>query len=143
MPTDSIVVPVIDLVNFPAELEKLASAATGLGCFRIVNHGMPATLPAEMKAVARSLFEMPLEAKLLNVNDKIFNGSYLPLKKLQRLIESFGIYDAASPADVHSFCSVMKVSQRQRCALFSFYFILNFNNRMIHALIKQYASITA
>lgn len=114
MSTDSFVLPVIDMANFPAELEKLATVATGLGCFRLINHGMPATVLAEIKAVARSLLDMPIEAKLRNVDDRIHNGGYLPPGKLGRLFETFGIYDAASPADVHSFCSIMQVSPRQR-----------------------------
>ncbi|KAK8957988.1 Gibberellin 2-beta-dioxygenase 8 [Platanthera zijinensis] len=107
-------VAVIDLENFPAELEKLAAAAARQGCFRIVKHGMRPSLEAEMKAVTRSLFEIPAEVKLLNINERIDNGSYVPPTKMGRFFESFSIYDAASLADVHAFCSILQVSEYQR-----------------------------
>ncbi|KAH0464879.1 hypothetical protein IEQ34_004982 [Dendrobium chrysotoxum] len=113
MVTEAIVVPVIDLTNFPAELEKLAVAATDLGCFRIVNHGIPPTLMAEMKAIVASLFDIPAEAKLRNFVDLIHEGGYVSPARLSRLFESFGIYDATSPADVHSFCSALDASPKQ------------------------------
>ncbi|KAK8957989.1 Naringenin,2-oxoglutarate 3-dioxygenase [Platanthera zijinensis] len=117
-------VAVIDLENFPADLEKLAAAAAGQGCFRIVKHGMRPSLEAEMKAVTRSLFEIPAEVKLLNINERIDNGSYVPPTKMGRFFESFSIYDAASLADVHAFCSILQVSEYQRCGVLCFTFLL-------------------
>ncbi|KAK8949108.1 Gibberellin 3-beta-dioxygenase 4 [Platanthera zijinensis] len=109
-----LVLPVIDLANFPKELEKLAAAATGLGCFRIVNHGMPPMLTEEMKVVTRSLFNLPAEARLRNVNDNIHSGGYISLSEL-RFLESFSIYDASSMTDIRSFCSLLDTTTQQRC----------------------------
>lgn len=106
--------PVIDLENFPVELEKLAAAVAEQGCFRIVKHGMRPSLTAEMKVVTRSLFEIPTEVKLLNINEQIDNGSYVAPMKMGRFFESFSIYNAARFADVHTFCSILQVSKYHR-----------------------------
>lgn len=115
MAVDSIVLPVIDLANFPMELDKLATASTTLGCFRVINHGMPQALAAEMKAVVRSLFELsPDEAKLRSSNDRIYSGGYMFSGEYSKFYESLGIYDAASTLDVHSFCSNLDATIKQR-----------------------------
>ncbi|KAK8948949.1 Gibberellin 3-beta-dioxygenase 4 [Platanthera zijinensis] len=114
METDhKLVLPVIDLANFPKELEKLAAAATGLGCFRIVNHGMSPMLTEEMKIVTRSLFKLPAEARRRSVNDKIHGGGYISLSEL-RFLEAFSIYDASSMTDIHTFCSLLNTTTQQR-----------------------------
>ncbi|KAI0520650.1 hypothetical protein KFK09_008128 [Dendrobium nobile] len=66
-----------------------------------------------MKAIVASLFDIPAEAKLRNFVDIIHEGGYVPPTRLSRLFESFGIYDATSPADVHSFCSALDASPKQ------------------------------
>ncbi|KAK8956710.1 Gibberellin 2-beta-dioxygenase 8 [Platanthera zijinensis] len=115
MAVDSIVLPVIDLANFPTELDKLAAASTTLGCFRVVNHGLPPALAAEMKAVARSLFESSDEAKFRSGNvDRIYAGGYMFRGEFSKLHESLGIYDAASAVDVQSFCSNLDATIKQR-----------------------------
>ncbi|PKU66026.1 2-oxoglutarate-dependent dioxygenase DAO [Dendrobium catenatum] len=116
MATEAIVVPVIDLANFPAELEKLAAASSGLGCFRVINHGIPLPLLAKMKETTRSLFDIPDDAKLRNVTGNFVDGGYVPPNYVPNVpfYESFGIYNAASPADVHSFCSLLDASPLQR-----------------------------
>ncbi|KAK8956713.1 Gibberellin 2-beta-dioxygenase 4 [Platanthera zijinensis] len=113
MATDhKMVVPVIDLANFPMELEKLAAAATGLGCFRVINHGIPPMLMEEMKAVTRSLFQLPAEAKLRSVNDNIHAASYISPSQVG-FFEAFSIYDASSMTDIRSFCSVLDTTTQQ------------------------------
>ncbi|KAK8963213.1 Naringenin,2-oxoglutarate 3-dioxygenase [Platanthera guangdongensis] len=113
MATDhKMVVPVINLANFPMELEKLAAAATGLGCFRVINHGMPPVLMDEMKAVTRSLFQLPAEAKLRSVNNNIHAGSYISPSQLG-FFEAFSIHDASSMTDIRSFCSVLDTTTQQ------------------------------
>ncbi|KAK8949494.1 Gibberellin 3-beta-dioxygenase 4 [Platanthera zijinensis] len=117
METDhQLVLPVIDLANFPKELEKLAAAATGLGSFRIVNHGMSPMLTEEMKIVTRSLFKLPAEARRRSVNDNIHGGGYISLSEL-RFLEAFSIYDASSMTDIHTFCSLLDTTTQQRCDL--------------------------
>lgn len=119
MAKDALVVPMIDLANFPAELEKLAAAITNLGFFQVTNHGMPAALMAEMKETAQSLFELPADVKKRNVISNLIDGNYRPrnFEPKAKYFESFSVYDAASLADVHSFCSVLELSPQQRCAL--------------------------
>ncbi|KAL0923763.1 hypothetical protein M5K25_007835 [Dendrobium thyrsiflorum] len=116
MAKEGIVVPVIDLANFPAELEKLAAASTEVGCFQVINHGIPVALLAEMKETARSLFELPEEVKRRNVNPNVIDGRYRPrnFEPNGKYHESFSIYDAALPSDVLSFCSALDVSPQQR-----------------------------
>ncbi|KAG0467311.1 hypothetical protein HPP92_018891 [Vanilla planifolia] len=113
MAVETISLPCIDLENFPSELGKLTAAATGLGCFRVVNHGIPVELMKEAKAAASSFSKRPIDTKLRNSN-VIHNGGYLSRRYYMPLLESFGIYDAASTADVLAFCSSMEASHRQR-----------------------------
>lgn len=119
MAKEATVLPVIDLANFPAELEKLAAASTELGCFRVINHGMPVSLMVETKEAVRSLFEIPDEVKLRNVIHSLDDGGYVRPNFISNtsFYETFGIYNAASPTDVLSFCSLLNASAHQRCSL--------------------------
>ncbi|KAM7503857.1 hypothetical protein LguiB_002761 [Lonicera macranthoides] len=54
-------VPVIDMKV--VEGEKIVKACEEWGCFRVVNHGVPLDLMKEMKAVAASLLDLPVEVK--------------------------------------------------------------------------------
>lgn len=120
MLANTISLPVIDLRNFPSERSKLAAASTALGCFRVVNHGIPAALQADMKAAIRSLFGISAEAKLRNA-DVIAGSGYMPPSPENPLYEAFGLYNAASSSDVRAFCSLLEASPSQRCAsLFPF-----------------------
>ncbi|KAK8926351.1 putative 2-oxoglutarate/Fe(II)-dependent dioxygenase [Platanthera zijinensis] len=109
MATTKISVPVVDLSNFPSEMKKLTAASTELGCFRVVNHGIPVALQAEMKAAVRFLFEMSAESKLRNT-DIITGSGYVPPSPKNPSYEAFGLYDAASSSDVRDFCSRLEVS---------------------------------
>ncbi|PKU66030.1 1-aminocyclopropane-1-carboxylate oxidase like 7 [Dendrobium catenatum] len=116
MAKEEIVVPVIDLANFPAELEKLAAASTEVGCFQVINHGIPVALLSDMKETARTLFDFPEEVKQRNVNLNVIDGRYRPrnFEPNGKYHESFSIYDAALPSDVLSFCSALDVTPQQR-----------------------------
>ncbi|KAG5545955.1 hypothetical protein RHGRI_018200 [Rhododendron griersonianum] len=59
-------VPVIDMQDFPAQSGKLMQACGEWGFFRIINHGIPPALMGEMKAVSRSLLDLPVEIKMRN-----------------------------------------------------------------------------
>ena len=107
------VIPVIDLLRSPVESEKLLEACQGIGCFRVVNHGIPAELQAEMKATVRSLFDLPDDVKRRN-SDVISGSGYMGPTKENPLYEAFGLYDAASTADVDAFCSCLHASPHHR-----------------------------
>ncbi|PKU80994.1 Gibberellin 3-beta-dioxygenase 4 [Dendrobium catenatum] len=118
MAADKFSVSVIDLVNYlPMEMKRLAAAVTEFGCFRVVNHGIPTTLIADIRATIRSLFQKPIEVKLHNT-EKIISGSgYVAMNAqpdMTQFFESFGIYDAASYEDVQTFCSLLNASPSQR-----------------------------
>ncbi|KAG0467278.1 hypothetical protein HPP92_018858 [Vanilla planifolia] len=113
MAVETISLPSIDLTNFPAELRKLTDAATGLGCFRVVNHGIPVELMTEAKATVSSFSKLPDNTKLRN-HDVIYGSGFRSPRDFMPLLETFGIYDAASTADVLAFCSSMEASPHQR-----------------------------
>ncbi|KAJ0965525.1 hypothetical protein J5N97_026663 [Dioscorea zingiberensis] len=83
----------IDLTNFPSEEANLREACQTLGCFRLVGHGFPDSLPAEMKAACI--------IKRLN-SDVIPGSGYLSPSPTNPLYEAFGLYDASSPLDLHA-----------------------------------------
>ncbi|KAG0467307.1 hypothetical protein HPP92_018887 [Vanilla planifolia] len=115
MPVETISLPLIDRANFPAELGKLTATATRLGCFRIVNHWIPVELMTEAKAAAYSLSKLPHDTKIRN-GDVIFGSGYRSSMPSFPLLQTFGIYDASSTADVRAFCSSMEASPHQRCS---------------------------
>ncbi|KAG0454087.1 hypothetical protein HPP92_025391 [Vanilla planifolia] len=114
MSSDARSLSVIDLSNLPAEQAKLraAVAETGLGCFRVVNHGIPTALLEEMKATGASLMDLPPEVKHRN-KDTMPGTGYLKPHSLG-IVEALGIYDAASSDDVRAFCALLDVSPHHR-----------------------------
>ncbi|XP_020572989.1 2-oxoglutarate-dependent dioxygenase DAO-like [Phalaenopsis equestris] len=113
METAKISVPVIDLANcfVQAGKQKLAAAITEMGCFRVINHGFPAALAAEMRAIVPSLMEHRRNTEVSAGSGYMAPNQYSQIAPLQ---ESLGIYNAASSEEVHSFCSLMHVSPQQR-----------------------------
>ncbi|KAH0460847.1 hypothetical protein IEQ34_008422 [Dendrobium chrysotoxum] len=135
MQVNTISVPVIDLTDFPSERSKLAAASTVLGCFRVVNHGIPEAMRADMKAAVRSLFEISAEAKLRNV-DIIPGSGYRPPSTSNPFYEAFGLYNAASTSDVRAFCSLLEASPFHQEIISSY-------ASKLHALIVDIASKVA
>ncbi|KAH0459066.1 hypothetical protein IEQ34_011880 [Dendrobium chrysotoxum] len=137
MAADKFSVPVIDLVNYlPAEKQKLAAAVTELGCFRVVNHGIPKSLMADIRATVRSLLEMPEEVKLRNTENIISGTGYIAMNAqpdMTQFFESFAIYNAASSEDVQAFCSLLFLSAGPRE-------IISEYASKIHSLIVDIAS---
>ncbi|PKU82815.1 2-oxoglutarate-dependent dioxygenase DAO-like [Dendrobium catenatum] len=109
MAMEEISVPVIDMAKFEVEKEKLRAAVVGLGCFRVINHGITETIIADMKVSARKILELPSEVKHRNT-DVIPGSGYVYPNRLNPLFESLGIYDAKSTADIHAFCSCLGIS---------------------------------
>ncbi|VAI57877.1 2-oxoglutarate-dependent dioxygenase DAO-like [Triticum dicoccoides] len=100
-------IPVIDLLLAPAapeEAARLRDAAQRLGCFRVAGHGVPRALQDDMKAAVRALFDLPDDAKRCNA-DVISGSGYVAPTATNPLYEAFGLYDAASRADVDAFCA--------------------------------------
>ncbi|KAI8030188.1 2-oxoglutarate-dependent dioxygenase DAO [Camellia lanceoleosa] len=101
-------VAVIDLEDFPGQSRKMIQACEELGCFRITNHHqfLPPTLSLEMKAVIRSLFDLPVEIKRRNT-DVIPGSGYMAPSQINPHYEAFGLYDIASHEAVNDFFFVL------------------------------------
>ncbi|KAG0467302.1 hypothetical protein HPP92_018266 [Vanilla planifolia] len=112
MAVETISLPSIDLANFPEELGKLTASATGLGCFRVVNDGIPVGLMTEAKAAASSFSKLPDDIKLRSRNI-IYGSNFWPSRDFMPFLEPFSLYDATSTADVLAFCSSMEASLHQ------------------------------
>ncbi|GLT39385.1 hypothetical protein SLA2020_135780 [Shorea laevis] len=106
-------IPIIDLSNFPKEYEKMREACEAVGCFRVVNHGIPLDLLGDMKRVVRSLLDLPMETKRRNT-DVIAGSGYMAPSQVNPLYEALGLYDMASSQAVETFCSQLDASSDQR-----------------------------
>ncbi|KAL3723577.1 hypothetical protein ACJRO7_035711 [Eucalyptus globulus] len=106
-------VPAIDIQDFPGQYQKLREACEVWGCFRIVNHKVPLELMSEMKAVVRSLLDLPFEIKKRNT-DVIAGSGYMAPSEKNPLYEALGLYDMGSPQAVQAFCSQLDASPHQR-----------------------------
>lgn len=109
----SICIPMIDMQGFPAESEKLIAASEEWGCFRIINHGIPATLLSEMQSISRSLLDLPVETKR-QYSEAVGGKGHSPPQEASPLLEGLDVYDMASPGAVHALCSHLHVSPNQR-----------------------------
>ncbi|KAK4387206.1 2-oxoglutarate-dependent dioxygenase DAO [Sesamum angolense] len=110
-PTASI--PTIDFQDFPSQSQKLIQASVEWGCFRLINHSIPAALMAEMKATVRALLDLPMEIKQRN-RDVIAGSGYVAPSNANPLYEGLGLYYMGSPEAVHEFCSQLEASPSQR-----------------------------
>ncbi|KAI3794425.1 hypothetical protein L1987_37057 [Smallanthus sonchifolius] len=108
-------IPVIDLQDFPNQSSKLISACEEWGCFRLLNYHdvLPATLMSEMKALAKSLLDLPEEIKRRNI-DVIAGGGYVAPSAKIPLYEALGLHDMTSRHGVDYFCSQLDASPHQR-----------------------------
>lgn len=107
-------VPVIDMGDAQTQPEKLVAACEEFGCFRVKNHGIRSSLMTEMKAVVRTLLELPLELKMRNLNSNEPSKGYTPPNMASAFFDSLSLYDMASPAAVHHFCDQMDATPHQR-----------------------------
>ncbi|KAG5534424.1 hypothetical protein RHGRI_022523 [Rhododendron griersonianum] len=81
----------------------------------ITNHHriLPAPLAAEMKAVTRSLLDLPAEIKRRNT-DVIAGSGYMAPSKINPYYEGLGLYDISSSDAVEAFCTQLDASHDQR-----------------------------
>ncbi|KAI3465954.1 hypothetical protein Pfo_022617 [Paulownia fortunei] len=106
-------IPAIDFQDFPSQSQKLLQASKDWGCFRLINHSIPLTLMAEMKATVRVLLDLPMEIKQRN-RDVIAGSGYVAPSNANPLYEGLGLYDIGSPEAVHEFCSQLEATPLQR-----------------------------
>ncbi|KAH7673990.1 Gibberellin 3-beta-dioxygenase protein [Dioscorea alata] len=125
-------VPTIDLTNFPSDEPKLRQACENLGCFRVIGHGIPSALRADMKSTVRSLFDLPAHIKRLN-SDIIPGSGYVAPSPANPLYEAFGLYDASSSLDILSFCSNLQASPFQQHTIATY-------SSKLHALVIDIAN---
>ncbi|PIN09353.1 Iron/ascorbate family oxidoreductase [Handroanthus impetiginosus] len=107
-------VPIIDIQDLETLPEKMVKACEELGCFRVMNHGIPMPLMSEMKEVALSLLDLPLEVKMRNSNPEEPSKGYTPPNLASPFFDSLSLYDMASPEAVGDFCDQMNASPHQR-----------------------------
>ena len=110
-------IPVIDMKDFSGQSEKLMKACRDWGCFRIVNHSIPESLMMDMKAVSRSLLDLPLELKLRN-SHPVQGKGYTSRNNASPVFEGLGCYDMAAPGALDNFFDQLCVSPQQRFSLF-------------------------
>ncbi|KMT08685.1 hypothetical protein BVRB_6g139590 [Beta vulgaris subsp. vulgaris] len=106
-------IPVIDVEEIEGKSTKLREICEKWGCFRVVNHGVPLKLMAEMKLVSRQLLQLPSEIKRQNV-DVIPGSGYMAPSEKNPLYEALGLFDVASSLSVSNFCSQLQASSHQR-----------------------------
>jgi isopenicillin N synthase-like dioxygenase len=109
-------IPVIDMQEMEdvkQYYKKLREASEEWGCFRIVNHNIPASLMSEMKKVVKELLGLPMEIKKRNT-DVIAGSGYVALSNSNPLYEALGLYDLGPPEVVRAFCSQLDASPQQR-----------------------------
>ena len=70
-------------------------------------------LMSEMKVVARSLLDLPVEIKLRNANP-VHGKGYTPPNCASPFFEGMGVYDMASNGAVDDFCDLLGASPHQR-----------------------------
>jgi len=105
---------VIDLAEFSDPNQKdLLEASRYRGCFRVINHSIPASLQSEMKAAVKVLFDLPDDVKRRNA-DVIPGSGYVAPTPKYPLFESFGLYDSTSLSNVDAFCSLLDAPSHVR-----------------------------
>ncbi|KAL1567297.1 2-oxoglutarate-dependent dioxygenase DAO-like [Salvia divinorum] len=115
--------PVIDMEDSSNLAEKIVKACEEWGCFRLVNYGVDMELMTEMKAVTRSLMDLPMEVKHNNSHPEPGKG-YTPPNMASPYFEGLSLYDIASPGAIDHFCSQIHVSPHQREVLNKYSFAL-------------------
>jgi len=122
-------IPVVDMEKI--DCKKLREACERWGCFRIINHSIPATLLAEMKKVNEYLLDLPLEIKQRNT-EVIAGSGYMAPSAVNPFYEALSLYDLGSSQALHDFCSQLHASPHHRFLFFRF---------IIYCLLLNFISI--
>ncbi|KAI3497194.1 hypothetical protein L1887_39627 [Cichorium endivia] len=109
-------VPVIDMQKGEGLAEEIVKACEEWGCFRMVNHGVPAELMTEMKAVIASLLDLPDEIKRRTVHTEQGKG-YLGRNPGTPFFETLSIDDIFSPDE---FYDHLEASLHQREIIYKY-----------------------
>ncbi|KAI3828155.1 hypothetical protein L1987_02252 [Smallanthus sonchifolius] len=109
-------VPVIDMQRVEGLAEEIVNACEEWGIFRIINHGVPAELLKEMKAVVAALFDLPEEIKRRTVSTESGKG-YITFNPSTPYLEGFSIDEVSSPGD---FCDSLDASPHQRELIYKY-----------------------
>ncbi|XP_074300062.1 2-oxoglutarate-dependent dioxygenase DAO-like [Silene latifolia] len=104
-------IPIIDM-QADNDGNKLREACEKWGCFRVVNHGVPPRLMAEIKSVAVELFDRPVDIKQRN-KEGLPGSGYVGLTQTNQVYEALGV-DIFSSLTIPSFCSDLHASPHQR-----------------------------
>ncbi|KAJ0801529.1 putative gibberellin 3-beta-dioxygenase [Helianthus annuus] len=103
-------VPVIDMQKVEGSSGEIVKAFEEWGCFRMVNHGVPSQLMADMKAVTASLFDLPEKIQDGAANTKHGMG-YIKRGVINPFCEGLSISNILS---VDNLCDNLVVSTHQR-----------------------------
>ncbi|KAI3702742.1 hypothetical protein L6452_28494 [Arctium lappa] len=109
-------IPVIDMRKVEGLGAELVKACVEWGCFRMVNHGVPVELMAEMKAVAASLLDLPEEIKQRAVYTEQGKG-YIKRNQGSPFFESLSIDDVTLSDE---FCDNLDASPHQREVIYKY-----------------------
>ncbi|KAI3708225.1 hypothetical protein L2E82_37390 [Cichorium intybus] len=109
-------VPLIDMQKVEGLGEELVKACEEWGCFRMVNHGLPAELMAEMKVVAASLLDLPDDIKRKTLSAENYKG-YRERNVITSFFEALSIDDISSPDE---FCDRLDASVHQREIIYKY-----------------------
>ncbi|KAK9074132.1 hypothetical protein SSX86_006729 [Deinandra increscens subsp. villosa] len=109
-------VPVIDMLRDEGLAAEIVNACEEWGIFRILNHGVPPELLAEMKTVAAELFNLPEQIKRRTVSSESGKG-YITFNPSSPYLEGFSIDDVSSPDD---FCDRLEASPHQREIIYKY-----------------------
>ncbi|KAL9241488.1 hypothetical protein vseg_015598 [Gypsophila vaccaria] len=105
-------IPVINMQEKEHSSKAIKEACEKWGCFRVINHGVPLKLTAEIKSVAAELFDRPVEIK--RNNKEIIPGSgYKGPSESSPVYEVLAL-DFTSSASLPSFFDQLHASPMQR-----------------------------
>ncbi|GMP53357.1 hypothetical protein CsSME_00018825 [Camellia sinensis var. sinensis] len=122
----SICIPVIDMKeDSVGQSEKIVEACREWGCFRIINHGVPPELMAEMKVATQSLMELPVEIKRRRYHPVESHG-YVSVNKVSPVYESLlACHDSCVPGALDNFLDLMAVSPHLRKTVVKYFEAIN------------------
>ncbi|XP_074306433.1 2-oxoglutarate-dependent dioxygenase DAO-like [Silene latifolia] len=103
-------IPIIDMQE--NDVNKLREACEKWGCFRVVNHGVPTRLMAEIKSVAVELLDRPVDIKQRN-KEGLPGSGYVGLTQTNPVYEALAV-DILSSLSLPSFCYDLHASPHQR-----------------------------